>query len=194
MSVLRGEAEPDSGRDGAFLIVGYGGIGDHVRCLALVRHVAAAHPGAVIDFLCRSPVDQIVRFVPDLRKALVDDTPHGRLCVRQKLRLAARLRRERYRRVYVVSRTFKSAVLPFLAGIPERIGWLGEGRVVLINRFRTGERGHPGETEKICALEGGGWCEHLTPRLVVDPAELEAWRARAPVSYTHLTLPTICSV
>lgn len=178
MSFSRPERRSNAGEDGPFLVVGYGGIGDHVRCLALVRHVAAAHPGATIDLLCRSPVDQIVRFAPDLRKAVVDDTPHRRLGVSAKARLAGLIRRERYRRAYVVSRTFKSALLPFLAGIPERVGWLGEGRVLLINRIRAGERRHPGETEKICALAGTGWCEQLAPRLVVDPDELEAWRAR----------------
>jgi lipopolysaccharide heptosyltransferase II len=172
----------------AILVAGYGGIGDHVRCLALVRHVAAAHPGAPIDFLCRSPTDRVVRFVPELRKAYVDDTPHGRFGLKEKLQLAGRLRREGYRRVYVVSRTLKAAVVPFLAGIPERVGWFGEGRAILINRVRTGERGYPGETEKICGLAGPKSGPCLPPRLVVCADELAAWQEhtlggapRAPV-------------
>lgn len=164
--------------EGPILVAGYGGIGDHVRCLALVRHVAAANPGAPIDFLCRSPTDRVVRFVPELRKAYVDDTPHGRFGLKEKLQLAGRLRSEGYRRVYVVSRTLKAAVVPFLAGIPERVGWFGEGRAILINRIRTGERGYPGETEKICGLAGvkSGSC--LPPRFVVCPDELAAWQNR----------------
>ncbi|QTL02566.1 lipopolysaccharide heptosyltransferase II [Aquabacter sp. L1I39] len=160
------------------LVAGYGGIGDHVRCFALVRHVAATHPGAPIDFLCRSPTDRVVRFVPELRKAYVDDTPHGRFGLKEKLDLAGRLRREGYRRVYVVSRTMKAAIVPFLAGIPERVGWFGEGRALLINRIRTGERGYPGETEKICGLAGPASGTCLPPRLVVPPQELHAWQDR----------------
>ncbi len=178
MSFVAPEAGEKSDREGAILVAGYGGIGDHVRCFALVRHVAAAHPGAPIDFLCRSPTDRIVRFVPELRKAFVDDTPHGRFGLKEKLRLAARLRRENYRRVYVVSRTMKAAVVPFLAGIPERVGWFGEGRAFLINRIRTGERGYPGETEKICGLAGFKTGTCLTPRLVVSPGELQDWQQR----------------
>lgn len=176
----------DGGRTGhgteeAFLIVGFGGIGDHVRCFALARHVAALNPGVAIDFLCRSPSDRLVPFVPDLRRAFVDDTAHGRLGVRAKLRLAARLRAQRYRRVFVVSRTLKSAIVPFIAGIPERVGWLGEGRVGLINRPRFGERGLHGETEKVCALASekglAGCGPMLPPRMVVPPEALARWQA-----------------
>lgn len=174
-----GGIAPQAGE--AFLIVGFGGIGDHVRCFALARHVAARHPGIAIDFLCRSPTHRIVPFVPDLRAAFVDDTPHGRLGVGEKLRLAARLRAQRYRRVYVVSRTFKSAIVPFLAGIPERVGWFGEGRVGLINRPQFGDRRLHGETEKVCALaapEGLAGCGPLLPpRMVAPAAELARWQS-----------------
>lgn len=165
-------------RSGPILVAGYGGIGDHVRCFALVRHVAAAHPGVPIDFLCRSPTDRVVRFVPELRKAFVDDTPHGRFGLKEKLRLASQLRGEGYSRVYVVSRTVKAAIVPFLAGIPERVGWFGEGRALLINRICTGERSYPGETEKICGLAGRGSERCLPPRLIVSDHELAAWQVR----------------
>lgn len=171
---------PENGE--AFLIAGFGGIGDHVRCFALARHVARRFPGVAIDFLCRSPTDRLVRFVPELRKAWVDNTPHRALGLRQKLGLAGRLRSERYRRVYVVSRTYKAAIVPFLAGIPERVGWFGEGRLFLINQVRWGEGQIHGETEKVCALarEPGEVMEAiLPPRLKVEPTDLYAWQKSA---------------
>lgn len=179
MSFVSAAAVSESGHPGPILVAGYGGIGDHVRCFALVRHVAALHPGVPIDFLCRSPTDRVVRFVPELRKAFVDDTPHGRFGLKEKLRLAGRLRSEGYSRVYVVSRTVKSAIVPFLAGIPERVGWFGEGRALLINRIRRGERSYPGETEKICGLAPLKPSACLPPRLVVRAEDLLAWQNAA---------------
>ncbi len=118
----------------------------------LARHVAARHTGIAIDFLCRSPTHRIVPFVPVLRAAFVDDTPHGRLGVQEKLRLAARLRAQRYRRVYVVSRTFKSAIVPFLAGIPERVGLVRRGAGGDHQPAAVRDRRLHGETERVCAL------------------------------------------
>ena len=37
-------------------------------------------------------------------------------------------------------RTWKAALAPFLAGIPERVGWFGEWRFGLLNDLRFGER------------------------------------------------------
>ncbi|WP_429004845.1 lipopolysaccharide heptosyltransferase II [Roseixanthobacter psychrophilus] len=141
--------------------------------------MARRHPGVAIDFLCRSPTDRLVRFVPELRKAWVDDTPHRALGLQEKFDLASRLRGEKYRRVYVVSRTYKAAIVPFLAGIPQRVGWFGEGRLFVINQVRWGEKEIHGETEKVCALarEPGEVMEAiLPPRLKVQPADLYAWQ------------------
>lgn len=163
----------------AILIAGFGGIGDHVRCFGLARHVAEQFPGRPIDFLCRSPVDRLVPFVPELRAAFIDDTPHGRLGLAEKLRLARRLRQQRYGRVYVVSRTLKAALIPFLAGIPERVGWLGEGRFGLITHVRKGEGEPMGETEKVCALaraDTPGAYRCLPPGMAVPSESLAAWQ------------------
>ena len=48
-------------------------------------------------------------------------------------------------------RTWKAAVAPFLAGIPRRTGFVGEGRFGLINDLRFGERRLPRMTDR-CAM------------------------------------------
>jgi heptosyltransferase-2 len=52
--------------------------------------------------------------------------------------LARRLREEKYQTAYVLQAKYKAALIPFLARIPERIGWFGEWRYPLINRPRFG--------------------------------------------------------
>jgi len=60
---------------------------------------------------------------------------------------------------------------------------LAERRLVIA----TGNAGKQGEYREL--LAGAGW--HL---MAVDPGVAEVGETYAAVSYTHLTLPTICSV
>ena len=49
-------------------------------------------------------------------------------------------------------RTWKSALAPFLAGIPERIGFAGEVRFGLLNDIRYGEKALPRMIDRCGAL------------------------------------------
>ena len=52
----------------------------------------------------------------------------------------------------VMPRTWKAALAPCLAGIPQRTGFVGEGRFGLINDLRWGERRLPRMVERCAAL------------------------------------------
>ncbi|MDR2113057.1 MAG: lipopolysaccharide heptosyltransferase II, partial [Candidatus Accumulibacter sp.] len=63
------------------------------------------------------------------------------------------LARRNYRRAYVLPNSAKSALLPFFAGIPERIGFTGEARYGLINRRHTlDEQALPRMVERFAQL------------------------------------------
>jgi heptosyltransferase-2 len=66
--------------------------------------------------------------------------------------LAALLRARGYGTAIVLPRTWKSAIAPALAGIPERVGFVGEARFGLINRWRWGEKALPRFIDKNAAL------------------------------------------
>ena len=78
--------------------------------------------------------------MPGVRKGIVWDLPRRRLALKEHRSLAARLAAERYGSVLVMPRTWKSALAPFLAGIPERTGFAGEARFGLLNDLRFGEK------------------------------------------------------
>jgi heptosyltransferase-2 len=62
------------------------------------------------------------------------------------------LRARNYATALVLPRTWKSAIAPALAGIPERIGFVGEARFGLINHWRRGEKRLPRFLDKNAAL------------------------------------------
>jgi heptosyltransferase-2 len=118
--------------------------------------------------------------MPGVRSGVVWDLPRSRLAVAKQWGLAAQLRARNYGTALVLPRTWKSAIAPALAGIPERVGFVGEARFGLINRWRWGEKALPRFIDKNAALalpEGAPLPpEWPVPQLRVPAAETARWR------------------
>jgi heptosyltransferase-2 len=164
------------------LFVPYMWIGDFVRCHTVVQVLNTRFPGRPVDVLATPLVATLLDYMPGVRKGVVSDLPRGRLAFQKQWALAKRLRAEGYGTALVMPRTWKSALAPFLAGIPERIGFLGEGRVILLNDVRSGERRLDRMIDRCTALalpNGAPAPAALPlPKLVVPAAEVAAWRER----------------
>jgi len=134
------------------LIVPYMWIGDFVRGHTVARVLKQRWPNRPIDLLTTSLCAPLVDYMPGVRSGIVWDLPRSRLALAKQWGLAALLRAKGYRTALVLPRTWKSALAPALAGIPERIGFVGEVRFGLINHWRWGERALPRFIDKNAAL------------------------------------------
>ena len=176
---MNSHAKIDSDRS-PILIVPYMWIGDFVRCHSVVKLLNARFPNRPVDVLTTSLCAPLTDYMPGLRRAVVVDLPRSRIAVTNQLSLARRLKREDYRSVLIMPRTWKSALAPFLAGIPERTGFFGEARFVLLNDLRYGERRLPRMVDRCAALAlpAGAQLpdEWPLPELKVGRAEIEKWR------------------
>jgi heptosyltransferase-2 len=157
-------------------------IGDFVRCHTVVKLLRQHSPARPIDVLTTPMVSPLLDYMPGVRKGIVVDLPRRRLALSRHLALARRLRGEAYGQALVMPRTWKSALALYLAGIPQRTGFVGEGRFGLINDLRWGERSLPRMVERCATLAlpkgeapPANW---PLPELVVPPAEVAAWRQR----------------
>jgi heptosyltransferase-2 len=162
------------------LIVPYMWIGDFVRGHSVVGVLKARWPNRPIDLLTTTLCAPLVDYMPGVRSGIVWDLPRGRLALAQQSKLAAQLRASDYGTAIVLPRTWKSAIAPALAGIPERIGFVGEARFGLINRWRWGEKALPRFIDKNAALalpDGAPLPpEWPVPQLQVPAAEVSRWR------------------
>jgi heptosyltransferase-2 len=164
------------------LIVPYMWIGDFVRCHTVVKLVKARFPSRPLDLLSTTLCAPLADYMPEVRQAIVVDLPRKRLPWAEHKALADRLRRENYGTALVMPRTWKAALAPFLAGIPERVGWVGEWRFGLINDLRRGERKRPRMVDQCATLalppdapQPESW---PLPELHVPAAEVTGWRHR----------------
>jgi heptosyltransferase II len=164
------------------LIVPYMWIGDFVRCHTAVRLINARFPHRPVDMLTTARTLPLIEYMPGVRKGIVSDLPRGRLALAKQWELAQRLKAEGYGSALVMPRTWKSALAPFLAAIPQRTGFAGEGRLILLNDVRWGERRLARMLDRKVALtlpKGAPLPASLPlPMLVVPAAEVSAWRAR----------------
>ena len=125
------------------LIVPYMWIGDFVRCHSVVKLLKARFPARPVDVLSTTLCAPLADYMPELRQAHRGRPAAQAPPARRTQALAARLRREGYGTALIMPRTWKAALAPFLAGIPERTGWVGEWRFGLLNDLRFGERKRP---------------------------------------------------
>jgi heptosyltransferase-2 len=118
--------------------------------------------------------------MPGVRKGIVWDFPRGRLALGRQFGLAAQLRKEHYGSALIMSRKWKAALAPTLAGIPERTGFIGEFRFGLLNDWRRGEKELPRMVDQCAALALPADAtlpeEWPLPQLVVGADEIAKWR------------------
>ena len=164
------------------LLVPYMWIGDFVRCHTVVRLLNQRFPEQPVDVLTTSMVAPLLDYMPGVRKGIVVDLPRTRLALGQHRALARRLRAEGYGRALIMPRTWKSALAPALAGVPERIGFMGEARFGLVNDLRFGERRLARMVDRCVALalprDADAPARLPLPELKVPGPELAAWRER----------------
>jgi heptosyltransferase II len=168
--------------DSPILLVPYMWIGDFVRCHTVVKLLKQRFPSRPVDVLTTAMASPLLDYMPGVRKGIIVDLPRRRIALAQHHALARRLRREGYGQALVMPRTWKSALALYFAGIPQRTGFVGEGRIGLINDLRWGERRLPRMVERCAVLalpKGESWpAEWPLPELVASRSEVTDWRQR----------------
>ena len=167
------------------LVVGPSWVGDMLMAQSLFKALAARHPSLALDVLAPAWSHGILARMPEVRRALVAPFAHGRFGLGERWRLGRELAREGYDQAIVLPNSWKSALVPFFAGIPLRTGYVGEFRHGLLNDKRQLDpRAMPRLVERYSALAApaAGTSSRvptaLQPLLAVHPDVQEATLAR----------------
>ncbi|QKJ89049.1 ADP-heptose--LPS heptosyltransferase [Paramixta manurensis] len=118
------------------LVIGPSWVGDMMMSQSLYRTLKAEYPDAVIDVMAPAWCRPLLSRMPEVNQALAMPLGHGALEIAQRRQLGKTLRNSGYDRAYVLPNSFKSALVPFFAGIKQRVGWRGEMRYGLLNDLR----------------------------------------------------------
>ena len=112
-------------------------IGDALMAQPLLSRLRRKDPQARLDVLAPQWVAPVARRMPEVDEVIAVPFRHGALQLGARWRLARELRARGYDRAIVLPNSWKSALVPFFAGIPVRTGYAGESRYLLLTeRYR----------------------------------------------------------
>lgn len=122
------------------LVLRYRFIGDTVLTVPFLRNLREAYPQAAIDLMIEPFSGQVIegcpyvdRVIPfELRTIHRYSTQSDRGKLAAYLHYRAVIREERYDAAFVLKRSVSSALLPWTARVPRRIGFATEGRSILL--------------------------------------------------------------
>lgn len=117
------------------LVIGPSWVGDMVMAQSLFMTLKARQPEATISVVAPKWSQPILERMPEVDEVLPLAVGHGELGLASRRELASRLR-GRFDRAIVLPRSWKAALVPFMARIPERVGFVGEHRYGLLKERR----------------------------------------------------------
>ena len=156
-------------------------IGDALMAQPLFARLHERIPGVTLDVVAPEWVAPVVRRMREVEEVIATPFRHKALQIAARWRLARALKARKYDRAIVLPNTWKSALVPFLAGIPVRIGYIGESRYGLLTELH---RKDPAAAMALhyarLAEPPASACDEPLPmpRLEVDPQEVELVKRR----------------
>jgi heptosyltransferase-2 len=118
------------------LVVAPSWIGDMVLAQPLLKLLHSRHAELALDVLAPRWTFPLLTRMPEVRRAIESPFAHGDLRLGERRSLGRALAADAYDQAIVLPNTFKSALVPFFAGIRTRTGYVGEMRHWLLNDAR----------------------------------------------------------
>ena len=137
------------------LVVAPSWIGDTILAQPLLALLKRKHPDAWIEVLAPDWSAPLLERMAEVNAVIINPFGHGELGFCARRTLGRRLASADFSGAYILPNSWKSALVPFFAGIPCRIGYRGEARYLLLNeRHRLDVVAHPQLVQRYAALAG----------------------------------------
>lgn len=118
------------------LVLGPAWVGDMVLAQSLFKTLKANQPNCTIDVAAPAWTLPLLERMPEVAEAIALPFKHGELAFWKRIAFGRTLKNKGYTQAIILTNSFKSALLPWAAGIAKRTSFLGEMRYGLINDIR----------------------------------------------------------
>jgi len=112
-------------------------IGDMMMAQSLFKWLKQQNSNTQIDVFARARTYPLLQYMPEVDNRFLLPFERGQWCFLKRIMYARHLKKSHdYHQAIVLPNSWKSAIIPFFAGIPKRTGWVGEIRFGILNDCR----------------------------------------------------------
>ena len=177
------------------LIVAPSWVGDAILSEPLVAVLREPFEEPIVDVLAPPWCAPVYARMRGIGHIIENPFAHGELGLARRRALGREVRAGGYTRAFILPHSFKSALIPWFAGIPRRIGYAGEGRGILLTETRRLDpKALPRLVDRFVALAvPKGRLIPTPPAPVLVPDSTNAYAAmRALTLSTHRPIAILC--
>ena len=136
-----------------YLIIGPSWVGDMVMAQSLFIDIKHREPECQIDVLAPAWTAALIDRMPEVTELIAANFNHGKLSLVDRIKLGKSLRSKGYTNTILLPNSLKSALVPAIAKIPNRTGFIGEQRWGFLNDIRKlDKRATPMTVQRFVAL------------------------------------------
>lgn len=118
------------------LVIAPSWIGDAVLAQPMLHRLHERHQALALDVLAPPWTQPLFARMDEVQTTISAPFAHGELALKRRYTLGRSLAPRQYDQAIVLPNSYKSALIPFFARIPQRTGFVGEARFGVLNDAR----------------------------------------------------------
>jgi len=177
------------------LVIAPAWVGDMILAQSLFKALKRRDPQAFLAVAAPAFTRPLLDFMPEVDEVVALPFQHGEARALGRWRFGRALRRHGFTRGIVLPGSFKAALPLRAAGIPQRSGYRGEGRRVLLNDSRPDDKRHRRTVDRFVALAAAAGEPPPPvepPQLRLPPGASEAAEAALGLTASGRPLLALC--
>ena len=151
-----------------FLIIAPSWIGDLIISQSLIKYLKKEYLDCQIDIIVRPELVKLAKMMPEVQNIYSLDIEHKELGLIKRRILAKEIKKYSYSTSIILPNSFKSAIIPWLANVPLRVGYNRELRLFLLNKKYSLIKHKDSMVNRYLKLADGSYSDSIRPSLVIN--------------------------
>ncbi|MGN1280670.1 MAG: lipopolysaccharide heptosyltransferase II [Succinivibrio sp.] len=135
-----------------YLIISPSWLGDLIMAQSLFKTLKKQDPSCTIDIYAPEYTMPILDRMEEIDNKIINPFSHGTFNLKLRYEEGKKLRKGNYDSVIVLPNSLKSALIAFFAKIPDRRGFKGESRYLILNNLRNNKKDFPYMVQRYVCL------------------------------------------